>query len=166
MNLRILIVDDDPAMRRALQDLLARTPATRVVGEAADGDEVPAQIDACHPDVILMDVQMRRTGGIPATRNLAAARPSPNCPTTAAGPKVLLMSLHTDDRMIAEGLRAGAAGFLFKTRLNHDLLPALHALHHGQRFVSHSPVTAPGNHPTLWYRPHPPQSPHELARQS
>src|SRR5687767_13726960 len=75
VTLRTIIIDDDPAMRACVRRLLASTSAADVVGEAGDGDEVLPLISRSQPDLILMDVQMRRVGGIAATRAVTAAHP-------------------------------------------------------------------------------------------
>lgn len=73
--IRVLVVDDDPMVRRLLATIL-RTEDIDVVAEAADGDEVVTQVQAHHPDVVLMDLRMARVGGIAATRAVVAL-PSP-----------------------------------------------------------------------------------------
>ena len=70
---RVLIVDDDALVRAGLVDDPRRRPRTsRVVGEAADGAEVPAAVDALRPDVVLMDIRMPRVDGLAATEALRA----------------------------------------------------------------------------------------------
>jgi DNA-binding NarL/FixJ family response regulator len=101
---RVLIVDDDPLVRRLLTTVL-RGQGIEVVGEATDGDEVPRAVDAHHPDVVLMDLQMRRTGGLEAIR---ALRRRPGAPAVIA-----LTSFGSDDTVVA-ALAAGAQGFLGK----------------------------------------------------
>jgi DNA-binding NarL/FixJ family response regulator len=67
---RVLIVDDDPLVRAGLSMILGGVPQVRVVGEAADGDEVPAAVARCTPDVVLMDIRMPRVDGLAATEAL------------------------------------------------------------------------------------------------
>ena len=140
-------------MRAALRSLLAQSADLEVIGEAADGDEVLAMIPPRKPDVVLLDVQMRRLGGIATTRAIATAYPG--------HPKVLLTSLHADEHMVAEGLRAGAAGYVFKTRLNQDLISALHAVADGGLFVSRAVQSGACSEDC---QPHPPLVISELAR--
>ena len=77
-----------------------------VVGEAADGGEVPAAVDTHGPDVVLMDLRMPRTDGITATR-LRKTRP-------AQSPEVIVLTTFDADENVLGGLRAGASGFLLK----------------------------------------------------
>lgn len=128
MSIRILIVDDSHVMRAGLRAALAKGDDFDVVGEAVDGDEVLAKVHSLEPDLVIMDIEMRRIGGIEATRQLSEA-----CPD---GPKVLMTSLYADDHLIAEGLRAGAAGYVLKTSISQDLAPAVRRVVQGGHFVS------------------------------
>ncbi|GAA1713234.1 response regulator transcription factor [Isoptericola hypogeus] len=101
---RVLLVDDDPMVRRLLSTVLT-AQGIDVVGEAADGDEVPRAVAERRPDVVLMDLHMRRTSGLDAIR---ALRRAPGAPAVIA-----LTSFGTDDTVVA-ALDAGAQGFLSK----------------------------------------------------
>ncbi|TWH31999.1 LuxR family two component transcriptional regulator [Isoptericola variabilis J7] len=100
----MLIVDDDPMVRRLLTAVL-RGQGIDVVGEATDGDEVPAAVDAHRPDVVLMDLHMRRVGGLDAIRALRRRTDPPAV--------IALTSFGSDDTVVA-ALDAGAQGFLGK----------------------------------------------------
>ncbi|GAA3931101.1 response regulator transcription factor [Actinomadura viridis] len=103
--LRVLLVDDDALVRAGLAMMLDGIHGITVVGEAADGDEVPAAADAHAPDVVLMDLRMPRVDGITATRRLRARRNPP---------EVIVLTTFDADEDILRALRAGAAGFLLK----------------------------------------------------
>jgi DNA-binding NarL/FixJ family response regulator len=102
---RVLVVDDDALVRAGLTMMLDGAPGIAVVGEAADGDRVPAAADAHAPDVVLMDLHMPRINGITATRRLRA-RPRP--------PEIIVLTTFDTDENILHALRAGASGFLLK----------------------------------------------------
>jgi len=128
MSIRILIVDDSHVMRAGLRAALAKWDDFEIVGEAVDGDEVVTMVRSLQPDLVVMDIEMRRVGGIEATRQLAEA--------FRDGPKVLMTSLYADDHLIAEGLRAGSVGYVLKTCISQDLAPAIRRIVQGGQFVS------------------------------
>jgi DNA-binding NarL/FixJ family response regulator len=102
---RVLVVDDDALVRAGLTMMLDGADGIAIVGEASDGDEVPAAADAHAPDVVLMDLRMPRVDGITATRRLRA-RPRP--------PEIIVLTTFDTDENILHALRAGASGFLLK----------------------------------------------------
>jgi DNA-binding NarL/FixJ family response regulator len=128
MAVRILLIDDSAAVRGGYRSLLARTPGYEVVGEADDGDEVLPLVARLTPDLVLMDVEMRRVGGLSATRQLTESR--------GARPRVLMSSLHGDDHLVAEALRAGARGYLLKSAAAAELVPAVRVVMKGEFYVS------------------------------
>ena len=101
----VLIVDDDALVRGALRMMLSGAAGLAVVGEAADGDEVPAAVAEHRPRVVLMDIRMPRVDGISATAALRR-RPDP--------PEVIVLTTFDADENVLRALRAGASGFLLK----------------------------------------------------
>jgi DNA-binding NarL/FixJ family response regulator len=104
-TIRVLLVDDDALVRAGLTMMLDGANGIEVVGEAADGDEVPSAVAAHAPDIILMDLRMPRTDGITATRRLRA-RPNE--------PEIIVLTTFDADENVLGALRAGASGFLLK----------------------------------------------------
>jgi DNA-binding NarL/FixJ family response regulator len=102
--IRVLVVDDQELVRAGLRGILRTQFGFDVVGECADGREVPAAVAACAPDVVLMDVRMPVVDGMQATRDLRQA----------GSPPVLALTTFDDDEVLAGMLRAGAAGFVLK----------------------------------------------------
>lgn len=103
---RVLVVDDDPLVRTGVSMLLAGESDIEVVGEATDGDEVGAAVQAHSPDVVLMDVRMRRTDGVSATRELMVAG--------ARAPAVIMLTTFDADATVLAAMQAGASGYLLK----------------------------------------------------
>jgi DNA-binding NarL/FixJ family response regulator len=103
--IRVLIVDDHEFVRTGLSDVLSDAEGIVVVGECADGAEVPDVAPRVQPDVVLMDVQMPRVSGPDAARTLLARQPTV---------RVLMVSASTSSRVIAESAAAGASGYLLK----------------------------------------------------
>jgi DNA-binding NarL/FixJ family response regulator len=124
---RVLIVDDDALVRAGLTMMLDGAAGIVVVGEAADGDQVPAATDAHAPDVVLMDLRMPRVDGITATRRLRA-RPRP--------PEVIVLTTFDSDENILTALRAGASGFLLKDTPPARIVDAVHRVAAGEPILS------------------------------
>ncbi|GAA1842109.1 response regulator transcription factor [Pseudonocardia ailaonensis] len=124
---RVLLVDDDPLVRSGLRVLLGGSPEIEIVGEAEDGDEVVAAVARLRPAVVLMDLRMRRTGGVRATE-LVRALPAP--------PAVLVLTTFDTDEDVLGALHAGAAGYLLKDTPPEDLLRAVRTVAAGDAILS------------------------------
>jgi len=97
------------------------------VGEAADGAEVLAAVDACGPQVVLMDIRMPKLDGLAATE-LLRARPDP--------PEVVVLTTFHTDEYVLRALRAGASGFLLKDTPPRDILNAIARVAAGEPILS------------------------------
>ncbi|WP_370517937.1 response regulator [Micromonospora sp. MP36] len=124
---RVLIVDDDALVRAGLSMILGGVPDVRVVGEATDGGEVPAAVEAHAPDVVLMDIRMPRVDGLTATEALRAL-PRP--------PEVLVLTTFDADDQVLRALRAGAAGFLLKDTPPAEIVQAIRRVAAGEATLS------------------------------
>jgi len=121
-DIRVLIADDQRVVREGLALLLGLLPGIEVVGSAADGEEVLAQLPASRPDIVLMDLRMPRCDGVEATRRLLAIGETP---------RVIALTTYADDRSLVEALRAGARGFLTKDAGADEILQAIRAVANG-----------------------------------
>jgi len=126
-RIRVLLVDDDALVRAGLTMMLDGANGIEVVGEAADGDQVPAAVDAHAPDVVLMDLRMPRTDGITATRRLRA-RPR--------APEVIVLTTFDADENVLAALRAGASGYLLKDSPPDQIVAAIHRVAAGDPILS------------------------------
>ncbi|MEV0535333.1 response regulator transcription factor [Kitasatospora sp. NPDC050463] len=104
MTIRVLVAEDQAAVRAALVMILRAEPDLEVVGQAADGEEAVRLALELRPDVVLMDVQMPRLDGVSATARVVAA----------GAAQVLVLTTFDLDEYVYGALRAGAAGFLLK----------------------------------------------------
>jgi DNA-binding NarL/FixJ family response regulator len=120
-----LIVDDQELVRSGLSLILRKKHGIVVVGECADGDEVPDAIARYRPDVVVMDLRMKRVGGIEATKAL----------TATGGPPVLALTTFNDDELLSGVLHAGAAGFILKDSPAEELIRAVRAVGSGNSYL-------------------------------
>lgn len=125
LPVRVLLVDDDTLVRKALRQILEATNDLEVVGEAGDGDE--AVRHAHQADVVLMDLRMPGMGGVEATSRIIHS-PSP--------PKVVVLTTVTADAAIIDAIHAGASGFLLKTSSPEEIVNTVRAAHAGDAFMS------------------------------
>ncbi|HEX2312143.1 MAG TPA: response regulator transcription factor [Thermomonospora sp.] len=127
MTIDVLLVDDERLIRAGLRAIIDAEPDMRVVGEASDGAEVPAEVARRRPHVILMDVRMPKLDGIQATRRILAASADP--------PKVVVVTTFENDEYVYDALRAGASGFLLKRARPEEILQAVRMVAHGETLL-------------------------------
>lgn len=120
-----LLVDDQELVRSGLRRILRRRDGIVVVGECSDGDEVPGAVAQHRPDVVVMDLRMKRVNGIEATRQV----------TETGGPPVLALTTFNDEELLSGVLRAGAAGFVLKDSPAEELIRAVHAVARGDGYL-------------------------------
>jgi DNA-binding NarL/FixJ family response regulator len=125
--IRVLIVDDDALVRAGLTMILSSAADLEVVGEAADGVEVPNAVAAHRPDVVLMDIRMPRVDGLTATEALRAR---------AGAPEVIVLTTFDADEFVLRALRAGASGFLLKDTPPAEILRAVRRVAVGEAMLS------------------------------
>jgi DNA-binding NarL/FixJ family response regulator len=114
--IRLVVVDDVEMVRSGLVAILDLEPDIEVVGQGADGVDVPALVARSRPEVVLMDVRMPRVDGIAATARLTEA---------ANGPAVVVITTFESDDAVHEALLAGARGFVLKRARPEELLAAV-----------------------------------------
>ncbi|MBA2438547.1 MAG: response regulator transcription factor [Acidimicrobiia bacterium] len=124
--IRVVIVDDQPIVRAGVARILGPEDGFEVVAECDDGDEVVAAVAAHRPDVVLMDVRMRRVDGVAATRALGELEKPP---------PVLILTTFDEDDTLWGALDAGAAGFVLKDASAEDLIAATRAVSAGAAWL-------------------------------
>lgn len=123
----VVLADDHALVRAGLRALLRGTaPDIQVVGEAGRGDETVALADRVHPDVVVLDLDMPGGDGLTATTALLTLSPAP---------RVLIVTMHSEESRLLEVLRAGASGFLMKDAAELELVDAIRVVAGGEVYV-------------------------------
>jgi DNA-binding NarL/FixJ family response regulator len=125
--IRVVIADDHGIVRSGLKMLIDRQSDMQVVAEAGDGVAALEHTQAQRPHVAVLDVSMPRMTGLQAAREIRS-----HVPDT----RVLLLSMHDDERYFLEGLEAGAAGYVLKRAADTDLIGAVRTVAGGRTFLS------------------------------
>lgn len=128
-DVRVLIVDDEALVRRALTIFVDTAPGMTVVGEAQDGRSAVAECLALRPDVVLMDLRMPGGDGTTAIGALAEQMPDV---------RVIAVTTYSSDDAVLEALRAGAAGFLVKDTEPDQIVASIRNVHEGGYVLSPS----------------------------
>jgi DNA-binding NarL/FixJ family response regulator len=116
---RILIADDHDVIRSGLRSILEAHPNWKVVAEASDGKDAILKAIEAKPDVAVLDYSLPLVNGVEATRQIHARLPRT---------EILIFTMHDNEALIKELLKAGARGYLLKSDANRDLVAAIEAL--------------------------------------
>jgi DNA-binding NarL/FixJ family response regulator len=124
---KVFLVDDHPLVREHLTSLLQREPDLQVCGEAADAPTALSLIPRQEPDLVILDLSLKRSHGLELLKDLKGLRPAL---------PVLVLSMH-DERLYAERvLRAGAMGYITKEEATVSVLSAVRRVLGGQVYLS------------------------------
>lgn len=127
-EIRILLADDHFIVRMGLIALINTEPGLSVIGQADDGDKVVALFQQLRPELVLMDVRMPVKSGHDALQQIRRLAPDA---------RVLMLSAFDGDEEIHNALEAGAQGYVLKSATDKELIPAIHAVAAGRRWIPH-----------------------------
>ncbi|GAA2535352.1 DNA-binding response regulator [Winogradskya humida] len=133
-GVRVMLVDDQPLLRRSLAMIINDAPGLEVVAETDNGLDAVTIARTIRPDVILMDIRMPHRDGLAATREICAE-------PLLAPTRVLVLSMFELDDYVYQALLAGASGFLLKDTRPQDLIDAIHRTHQGESLFAPSILT-------------------------
>jgi DNA-binding NarL/FixJ family response regulator len=126
-QIKVLLVDDHPIVRRGIGSCLARSADLQIIGEAADGVEALRKVRELVPDVILMDIDMPNMSGLTVTQTLRKEMPQV---------KVVILSMHRQTDYVLRILQSGALGYVLKDAPVEELVEAIQTVHSGQAYFS------------------------------
>ncbi|HVT74076.1 MAG TPA: response regulator transcription factor [Lacunisphaera sp.] len=125
-KIRIIVVDDHFIVRIGLLSLINTEPNLVVVGEAGDGREAIRLFQELKPDLVVMDMRLPDLEGPQAARAIRALEPAA---------RILMLSAFEGDADIHTALEAGASGYVLKSVTGEELVPAIHAVAAGRRWI-------------------------------
>jgi two-component system response regulator NreC len=126
MATRVLLADDHTIVRQGLR-LLLQCEGFEIVAEAANGAEAVRLAAETMPDVVVLDYGMPAMNGLAAAREIMTA-----CPRA----KLILLTMHSDDRYVLEAVRLGVKGYVVKSQAPTDLVRAIHEVLNGMMYLS------------------------------
>ncbi len=122
-NIRILMADDHPVVRRGLRTLISSEPGMELVDEAVDGVEAVEKVKTHQPDVILLDLMMPRMGGLEAIAEIKKFD---------SEARILILTSFAEDEKVFPAIKAGALGYLLKDSSPDQLLEAIRDVYRGE----------------------------------
>jgi two-component system response regulator NreC len=128
---RVLIADDHAIVRAGLRALLLEEAAFELVGEAVGGYEAIELVEKTKPEVLILDLSMPDLDGISVTRKI-----KPQFPDL----KILILTLHEDEALLKEAIKAGAAGYILKRAAEAELISAIRTILRGDLSIDPSMV--------------------------
>src|SRR5919197_1518648 len=126
MSIRVFLADDHAMIRQGLKVLL-QSEGFQVVGESSNGRDAVEMCQKLRPDVAILDISMPLLNGLDAAREIMKARPQV---------RTILLTAHTHDRYIKEGLRHGVTGYILKENAADELVQAVRAVSGGAIYLT------------------------------
>jgi two-component system response regulator NreC len=126
---RVVIADDHAIVRGGLRALIHDEIGLELIGEAAGGYEAIELVEKNQPDVLVLDISMPDLDGISVTRRLKQNYPNL---------QILILTLHEDEAMLKEAIKAGASGYILKRAAESELISAIQIILRGDMYVDPS----------------------------
>lgn len=125
--IRVIVVDDHHLVRQGIKALLAQAPDIQIIGEAEDGQAALELIQRSPPDVVVADIAMPRLNGVQMIRHIKKM---------GVDTLVVILSMYSDETLVRQAIKNGAAGYLLKSSVAEELLLAIRAAAKGNVYLS------------------------------
>src|SRR5262249_48616182 len=130
-KIRVMICDDHVLFSEGVKAILHEEPTIEIVGEAREGRQAVERALEIKPDIVLMDIEMPGLNGFEATRQIRQVDDQM---------KIVILTMYSDDEMVARCLNAGASGYVLKDVPPSQLVYAITAVNAGGKYMSPGPL--------------------------
>ena len=124
--IRIILVDDHPAVRRSMKILLGTNPLFEVIADCEDGQSAIEQAELLIPDIMLVDINMSPVDGFAVTEVVLKKNPSV---------KIIALSINHQPKYATQMLESGAKGYLTKTSPPKEIIQSIIDVYNGQVYI-------------------------------
>jgi DNA-binding NarL/FixJ family response regulator len=131
-EIRILIADDHPIVRKGLRFSIEEDPGLTVIGEASDGETALAMIMKLKPDVAILDIDMPKMDGLAVGRELAKQK---------LKTEIIFLTFHSDEDLFRAAVEIGSKGYILKDSVSQEIVAGVRAVAAGRPYLS-SAITA------------------------
>ena len=131
-EIRILIADDHPVVRKGLRLSIEEDPGLTVIGEASDGETALAMIKKLKPDVAVLDIDMPKMDGLAVGRELAKQK---------LKTEIIFLTFHSDEDLFRAAMEIGSKGYILKDSASQEIVAGVRAVAAGRPYLS-SAITA------------------------
>ena len=127
MSIRLIVVDDYDPLREKIKSFISAQPDIEVVGEAKDGETAVELAKELVPDVVLMDITLPKMSGIEAAGDILREKPDT---------QIIILSMHSNKHFAERAFKTGASGYVLKSSIFDNLIPAINAVTANEFFLS------------------------------
>lgn len=125
--MKIIIVDDHELIREGLKKVTAKESDIEVIGEASNSDELFELLDKHEIDIVILDITLPGRSGLDIITDIKIQAPDT---------KILILTMHPEDRFAIQALRAGASGYITKNNASRSLVEALRKISDGRKYIT------------------------------
>jgi DNA-binding NarL/FixJ family response regulator len=133
VTIRVVLGDDHTLVRQGLRRFIESADGIEVLGEASTGADMVRLAEEIEPDVVVLDIRMPEMDGIEAARQITARLPAT---------RVVMLTAYDDRHFVVEAVRAGAKGYVLKSKDAEHLLQAVRLVHQGHMVIDPELVVA------------------------